>query len=885
MSVPQLPVRASAAEILKRLSVPGSTLTVVAETGSGKTTQVPQILDEAGLSRAAGDGSGGRIVVLQPRRLAARAVARRVAHEMGTRLGDVVGYRTRHDRADSAATRILFMTDGLFARMALSSRRLDGIGTVVLDEFHERGIHTDISAGTVRRLQSTLRPDLRLVIMSATLDAERTVASFGGAAIRVPGRVHPVETSFAGDPPPAPHGRPVPGSEVWNRAADAVLQAMEREPEGHALVFMPGRAEISRTVEALGRRLGRGSGVTLHELHGSQTAEEQDAALAPSRGRKVIVATNIAQTSLTIDGVRIVVDSGLARVARFDPRRDLNALRIEPISRASAEQRAGRAGRTAPGRCIRLWSASSHARRAAHDEPEIARVELSEAILLLAALGERDPLAFPWVDAPPAESLERARAVLRATGALGDGDRITPLGSAMARIPTHPRLARALVEADRRGCVHRVASWAAVVAGRDVVRGVAGPWLKSLAEPDDPAGDLAPRERLLDAWASGRARSLGAAAQGEMDADSLREAERVAKDLSRAAAGTSSSMVARPGVHAVESGDPDGAAPQEGAGEGPEADVACSEGDHLVACFVRGFPDRIAWRPDAQKPHAHMAGRRKVALDPSSMLRGAGPFLALDAREATGGDGSQTLLALTCAVDPVLLESMSPARFSVERGERWDPQEQAVVEVESRTFDGIAVDRTVRPARDVAAAEAIIAERIAEGELRLDRWDESVEQWIARVRCVAQWMPEHGLITYAPDELRVVLMEIASGATRWSQVRDRPCLDALRHALSHEEIRLVERAAPSEVALPSGRRMRVQYEPGQPPRGRAKVQDLYGLDRNPSVAMGRVPVLLEILGPNFRPLQVTADLANFWSVLYPSLRNELRRRYPRHEWR
>ena len=849
---------------MQELAAPGSTLTIVAETGSGKTTQVPQVLDEAGLSRTAADGSGGRIIVLQPRRLAARAVARRVAQEMGTRLGDAVGYRTRHDRADSASTRILFMTDGLFARMALASPRLDGIGTVVLDEFHERGIHTDISAGTVRRLQASARRDLRLVIMSATLDAERTVASFGGRALHVPGRVHPVHVTFAGDPPPAPHGRPVPGSEVWNRAADAAVRAMEQQAEGHVLVFMPGRAEISRTVEALGRRLGRGSGVTLHELHGSQTAEEQDAALEPSRGRKVIVATNIAQTSLTIDGVRIVVDAGLARVARFDPRRDLNALRLEPISRASAEQRAGRAGRTAPGQCIRLWSEASHARRAAHDEPEISRVELSEAILLLAALGERDALGFPWVDAPPAESLERARGALRATGALGDDGTITPLGRAMARIPTHPRLARALVEADRRGCVRRVASVAAIVAGRDVVRADAGPWLKSLSEPDDPAGDLALRGRLLDAWSAGRVRLLGGAAQQDIDGEALREASRVAEDLARAAKGTSAAIPS----------DAESA-----------VDSASCESDHLVACLVRGFPDRIAWRTDAQKPHAHMAGRRKVALDPSSMLRGAGPFLALDAREATGGDGSQTLLSLTCAVDPALLESLVPRRFSVERAERWDASEQAVVEVESRTFDGIATDRTVRPARDIAAAEAIIAERIAEGELKLERWDESVEQWIARVRCVAQWMPEHGLITYAPDDLRVVLMEIASGATRWSQVRDRACLDPLRHALSHEEIRLVERAAPSEIPLPSGRRMKVHYEPGQPPRGRAKVQDLYGLDRNPTVAMGRVPVLLEILGPNFRPLQVTADLANFWSSLYPSLRNELRRRYPRHEWR
>jgi ATP-dependent helicase HrpB len=884
MSGAPLPVRSSSDEIVRRLSAPGSTLTIVAETGSGKTTQVPQILDEAGLSRV-GAGGGGRIVVLQPRRLAARAVARRVAQEMGTPLGEAVGYRTRHDRADCASTRILFMTDGLFARLALASPRLEGIGTVVLDEFHERGIHTDISAGTVRRLQSSARPDLRLVIMSATLDVERTVASFGGASMRVAGRVHPVQTSFAGDPPPAPHGRPVPGSEVWSRAADAAMQAMEQEPEGHVLIFMPGRAEIARTVEALGRRLGRGSGVTLHELHGSQTAEEQDAALAPTRSRKVIVATNIAQTSLTIDGVRVVIDSGLARVARFDPRRDLNALRLEPISRASAEQRAGRAGRTAPGRCIRLWSVSGHARRAEHDEPEIARVELSEAILLLAALGERDALGFPWVDAPPAESLERARGVLRATGAFGADDRLTPLGKAMARIPTHPRLARALVEADRRGCVRRAAACSAIVAGRDVLRGAPGSWIKSIVDPDDPPGDLAPRERLLALWSSGSVRSLGVAAQQEIDSESLREAARVAEDLARAAKGSSAALTATTGARPVAAGGPSHGASGAPGGQPPAVDLASSESDHLVACLVRGFPDRIAWRTDPQKPHAHMAGRRKVAVDPASLLRGTGPFLALDAREATGGDGSQTLLSLTCAADPALLESLVPERFTVARGERWDEQEMAVVEVEERMFDGIATDRTVRPARNVAAAEAIIAERIADGALKLELWDESVEQWIARVRCAAQWMPESGLITYAPDELRVVLMEIASGATRWSQVRGRPCLDALRHALSHDEIRLVERAAPSEIALPSGRRMRVHYEPGQPPRGRAKVQDLYGLERNPTVAMGRVPVLLEILGPNFRPLQVTADLANFWSALYPSLRNELRRRYPRHEWR
>jgi ATP-dependent helicase HrpB len=825
-----LPVRRLADTIEARLRV-NPTLVLSAETGSGKTTQVPQILFERSLV-------GGEIVVLQPRRLAARSVARRVAQEMGVELGGLVGFQTRFERASGPSTRIRFVTDGLFVRQLQSDPSLRGVGCVVLDEFHERGLHTDMAAGFVRRLQSGARPDLKLVVMSATLDRERLGQAFGVEPLTSEGRVFPVAVRHLGD------GRQ--GEPITDRAVAALGLAIEEGLQGDVLVFMPGKAEIDRTIEAVAQfARRRGEPIVALPLHGQLTPDEQDRALAPApRGqRKVVVATNVAETSLTIEGIGIVIDSGLVRMHRFDPRRNFNALRLEDTSRASAEQRAGRAGRTMPGTCLRLWSERSQARRAAFDVPEVRRVELAGPLLHLASMGERDVDRFPWLDPPDTAMVTRSMEVLRTIDALDAEGAITPMGRAILRVPAHPRIGRAMVEAARRGCARRVATWCSMVEGRDVLARDGIDPVRVLHAHDRP-GDVVVRERLLeDPRGDGR---------GLLDPDASREARRVAQQL----------------LDAVASGDQSSA---------DDADCASS--------MIAGFPDLVAWRPDAQKPIASLAGRRKVVIDRQSALRGAGPFLALDVREGGGTEIQESTLSMTIALDEAWVREALPHRFVRTVEERWESASLAVEEVEEERFDEAVLSRTVRPPRDLGRASEVIASMVLSGELVPERLDDDARQWIERVRCVREWFPDRAIPAYDEADLRLAWSDWAHGATRWSQVRDRPVLERLKDLLTHDDCRFVERMAPASIKLSRGFGMKIEYEAGKPPRGRAKIQDFYDTTAHPSVAAGRIPVLLEILGPNYRPLQVTSDLPGFWTRLYPEIVPALKRRYPRHEWR
>jgi ATP-dependent helicase HrpB len=829
-----LPVRAYQDEIA-RAACAGTALVLAAETGSGKTTQVPQILFAGGIARE------GLIVVLQPRRLAARSIARRVAAEMGTQLGELVGFRTRYERAESARTKILFVTDGLFVRMAQESPRLDGIAAVVLDEFHERTIATDLAAGLVRRLRAGERPDLRLVVMSATLDASKLATAFGGSVLDIPGRLHPVEVSYGGDTKP--------GEDPCRRAAAVAAEAM-RDGDGDALIFMPGRREIAWTIEALARHLPRGQ-FDLLELHGSQSAEEQDAALAPARRRRIVVATNIAETSLTIPGITLVVDSGLARVHRFDPLRDLNALRVEPISLASARQRMGRAGRVAPGRCIRMWSRASENRREEFDTPEVHRVDLAEPLLWLAAIGVQDASAFAWIDPPKETAVARGVSVLQACGAFDGKGAITQLGRRIVRLPAHPRIGRALVEAADRGCVERASVWASIVSERDCAERADAAWLRRQLDSADRAGDLVARERAI---ASGSR----ADRSGSLDTDAAREVRRAADDLARA--------VSR---HAP---------PRKG------GSAAVTDEEAVATCFMLGFPDRVAWRLDRHKSAAAMRGRRKVSLDRRSLHDEAGPLLAFEVRDSGSGDAKDTTLSLVTPLLRAWVERVLPERFTQRREARWDPSSQSIVEVEERLFDACVIEQTVRPPKDLTAAGDALADQMVADSLFPDDWEESAKPWLDRVRWVREAFPDKGLPAFDAEDLRLVFRELTQGCSRINQVRAKSSRDALSTSLSHEERQFVQAMAPESIKLPTGFAMKIAYAPGQAPRGRAKIQDFYGLHETPRVGGGRVPVLLEILGPNHRPLQVTADLGAFWKTLYPQLRGELQRRYPRHKW-
>ncbi len=846
-----LPVLREAGRIVDCMRARGA-MVLTAATGSGKTTQVPQILDRAGAVR-------GEIVVLEPRRLAARMTARRVAEEMGVALGEDVGFQTRFERAVGPRTRIRFVTEGVFLRQAQRDPALAGIGCVLLDEFHERSVLADLALGVVRRARER-RADLLVAAMSATMDAAQAAAYLGAEVVTAEGRAYPVSVRHE----PTPAGEP-----AWDSAARAVRRLLEEGHEGDALVFMPGAFEIDRTVDAVRaalRGVPGGGAVDVVPLHGSMPPDRQDQAVAPPAPgrRKVIVATNVAETSITIPGVRMVVDSGLARVFRVDPRRGLNVLRTEPVSRASADQRAGRAGRTAPGTCVRLWSEREHAMRAAAEAPEVRRVDLAESMLMVLSMGLGPFERFPWLDPPDAEAVERARATLEAIGAIDASGSLTPLGRRVARIPAHPRLGRVLLEAAGLGVLERAARWCAVASDRDVVQSGGASQLIRLTPDGEPPSDIGAREELLRRVEAGGFRN--ARHEGvEASIAACREAASAARDLARAAQG--------------------------GDGAGPAADAPAFAGDSFARvsrAMLAGFGDHVGWRMDAQRPHCAMPGRRKVSIDPSSIQRGAGFVLALEVREGGRGDSVHQSLGMVTPLDAAWVEHAMPARFATRTEVRFDERIGAPAEFEERAFDGIVFEQVVRPLRGREAREAAheeLAARIASGDLRPASWDEGVDQWIARVRCVASWFPDRGLIRYDADDLGVLAAEIAQGCARASDLDARPVLDILRNALSWDEQQFVERMAPPGIALPKGWRMKLEYAEGKPPRGRAKIQDFYDFAGHPSVAGGRVRVVLELLGPNFRPVQVTEDLPGFWERLYPEVKKELKRRYPRHEWR
>ena len=825
-----LPIRLMGEQLIVALSRNGR-LIVTAETGSGKTTQLPQILAE--------QGAKGTILVLEPRRLAARLVARRVASEMGTTLGDVVGFRTRFESAWSANTRIGFVTEGIFLRMVLADPQLRGVGVVIVDEFHERSLQADMAISAVAQLQAK-RADLAFIVMSATLDANALATALAAQHVHASGRNFPIDIQYRREP-------------AWKDMPQlAAQEAVElaRRMNGDVLVFMPGAAEIDATARAL-QGLVANSDIDVRRLHGSMPAQEQDAALDPSKRRRIVVCTNVAQTSITVPGICAVVDSGYARIHRYDAKRGIDTLRPERISRAAADQRAGRAGRTQAGCCVRLWSEMDHAKRDAFDVPEIQRSELSEAVMLAAALAGKHG-DFKWIESPGADSLKRAVDNLQALDAIDESGALTQWGKQMSRIPAPPRVARMLTEAAQRGCLRRAARWAAIFCERDIVRGATvAALLHSLQQLDQPS-DMLARERILDAW---QARKLQRSI--EVSDETIREVLRAAERLEQAT---------RQALRLPDA---------------PDTDDSL---ENITMSIVAGYADHVVWKPDTHRPHVLASGRRKALIDRDSVVEHAGFMIALQARENPGDPAAQ-LLSMVAPIQQEWLEKACPQRFVTTHVTRWNDTLRAVEEAEQKTFDEIVFNTTSRPPKDLAQAGSILVCKIQEGVLELPLWNDEVTQWIQRVRCVAQWFPEKNLLAYDSADVQCIQLEIVSGAVRASELQIRACLAAVRDALSYEDQRFVERMAPTTLAVPSGRPIPITYEVGAPPRAAGKIQWLYGLENTPAVGGGRAPIVLEILGPNMRPLQVTSDLGGFWKTLYPQLRNELRRRYPKHEWR
>jgi len=822
-----------------------SRLIIQAPTGSGKSTQVPQILLDHGML------GEGQVVILQPRRLAARLLAARVAAERKGRLGDEVGHQIRFENVTSARTRIRFVTEGILLRQLIQDPDLRGISAILFDEFHERHLYGDITLARALSLQNTSRPDLKLAVMSATLDAGQLEKYLAPCSLLTSaGRAFPVDIEYL--PKPC-GGDDYPISDL---AADE-LERLAPQTDGDVLIFMPGKYEIGRTISAV--RASRVSDrFVVLPLHGELPPAEQDAALAHYEKRRAIVATNVAETSLTIAGVRVVIDSGLARIARFDPRRGINTLLVEKISRASADQRAGRAGRTAPGRCLRLWTEREHLDRAAQELPEVKRLDLAEVVLTLKASGVDDITAFRWLEPPDPRALARAEQLLLDLGALADG-KITALGRRMLAFPVHPRYARMLLAAQEYHCVPAIALIAALTQGRNLLRRLEGKQARE--DRDDVLG-------------------------GETESDFfiLMRAFRYAEK-----SGFDSRRCARLGINA-------GAAREAAQLNDQFLGIARDEGLDLQTgetkpgsiprCVLAGFPDQVAARLDVGTLRCALVHGRRAVLARESAVHDATLLVASEIREIESIEKErQVLLTLATKIEEPWLRELFPESFREEARVEFDPTLRRIIGRRITQFHDLVLRSEEFLAKNDPAAAQILAREVLAGTCPLKHWDNAVEQWIARANFIAKEFPELELQPIGEAEKLLLVEQVCHGATSYKEIKERAVLPVVKSWLNPGQQNALDDLAPDRIKLATGRSAKITYAENAAPTIAARIQDLYDTPHGLNVGRGRIPLRIQVLAPNNRPIQITNDLETFWREGYPKIKKELQRKYPKHEWR
>ncbi len=779
---------------------------IQAPPGAGKTTRVPIALLQ---SRRAPDA---RIVMLQPRRVAARAAARRIAAENNWRVGREIGYHVRFDRKYHETTRILVVTEGIFLAMLQADPFLESTDTVVFDEFHERTLDSDLCLAMCRRVRQDVRPDLGLVVMSATLDAT-PVADYlkPCRVVTSEGRLYPVVTSYL--------DHPVDGDPA--RAAADGVRRMIGKNDGDILVFLPGMAWIHRCYQQL-EALAQQEDLELMRLHSSLSPEEQDRVLLPSDRTKIILATNIAETSLTIDGVRSVVDCGLARVLRFDRSRSMNRLETVRISHASADQRRGRAGRQGPGSCLRLWTEAENVGMRRQETAEINRLELSGAVLQLLSWGETNVRGFLWFENPSETAVDKAYELLELLGAI-DEMGVTALGQSMARLPMAPRLARVLVEGARLGALSLVAMAAAVISeGR-------GGDFKDLearvreAERYQNRGDLRFLMKVRDQFVNSADKHV-----------------------------LSSTRISR-----------------------------MSDREILGRSVLAGFPDRLARRRIDDPSRALMVKNQGLRLDAGGEFPGDDLIVAVEVMAPGRAQRSEASIRLAAAI----AEEDLPQEYMKTAVElSFDRRGERVRAFKRRRWRGLLIsEHEIAPANfdDSAALLAINAAENPVRALALDR--EAVVALLARLYCLKAWQPE---LEFPDSDAEIVKMLplLSQGRSSFKELRALPLTEIILGSLNQKQRRALMSKAPEVLEVPSGSRIRLQYIRGEAPVLRVRIQELFGLSSTPAVGGGRIPVTLHLLAPNMRPQQITDDLASFWANTYSDVRAELRGRYPKHHW-
>jgi ATP-dependent helicase HrpB len=855
-----LPIDAVLGELARRLAG-GNAAVLVAPPGAGKTTRVPlALLDAPWLENK-------KIIVLEPRRIAARASAERMAHNLGERVGETVGYRVRFGSKVSRATRIEVVTEGIFSRQILDDPELTGVAAVLFDEFHERSLDADLGLALARDAQVGLREDLRILVMSATLDGARVAKLLGDApVIASEGRAFPVETRYLGRRADAPLER---------QMADAIAMALRADP-GSVLAFLPGAAEIRRTQNFLGERVHDAS-IEIVPLFGALDATVQDRAIAPARPgqRKVVLATSIAETSLTIEGVRIVVDSGVARVPRYEP--DIGLTRLETVraSRAAVDQRRGRAGRTEPGVCYRLWDEPQTASLAAYTQPEILSADLSSLVLDLAQWGVSDPSALAFLDSPPAPALKEARSLLRELGALDGDGRITAEGKSLRALALPPRLARMIVDSHRLGTGEDAAEIAAVLTER----GLGGDSVDLDARLDQFRRDRSPRassaRSLAQRWASQVASS-----------ENANTAPSSPSPLAGEGRGGRSPAAASIGASPPPDPSPQGGGEQRGSQpnkreQPPQGGEDLSTGVMLALAF----PDRVA--RNRGNGSFVLANGRGAAVDQTSALARA-PYISVAELTGTAASG-RILLAAPIALPDIELRFADQIEIADEIS--FDRAAMALRARRKRTLHAITLSEAPMALSPSAETARVLADGLVASGLDKLPWSKPLQQWRDRVMFLRKAEREASQSPWpdlSDDALAAQregwLMPALYDKTSLKELSAGELSDALMTLLPWELRARLEREAPTHFEAPTGTMLAIDYEAEQGPTIAVRLQELFGLNTHPSIAKGAVPLVLELLSPAHRPVQVTRDLPGFWRGSYAAVRSDLRGRYPRHPW-
>ena len=831
-----LSIDAIRADVLNAVQSPGFCVLLSAPTGSGKSTRIPRMLLDAGV------GDHGTIIVVQPRRLAARLLAGYVARQFPCKLGAEVGYTVRFDSRCGADTRILFMTDGILERRLTDDPQLKGVSAIIFDEVHERRLSGDLCLARALELQHSTRKDLGVFVMSATLELDKLQAYLPQATVlRAEGRMYPVEIEYRPPIPVRDNRGYVNAPPVWEQCAAAVRQLTETT-EGDILVFLPGAYEIRRTVEIL-ENVNWMRGREVYALHGQLTPEAQALAVDKGNNSRVIVSTNIAETSLTIEGVRAVVDSGTAREARWDPVRGLSTLHVVPISRAQADQRTGRAGRLGPGKCIRLWSEADHRRRAAFPAPEVHRADISAAFLHLLAwgtVGQEGLRRFAWPDSPTETQFAQAWQLLVNLGAVSSKGELTSIGREMMRYPLPPVTARMLVAGQENRCEAEMAAIAALLQSESIAMNSG---LHDSLRHEDDFTDFQAEWRALERAEQLRGDTAACTALGIM--------ARAAREI-------------RAAYHQL-------------AGHRATPDFTGNR-QGIVRALLAAYPDNVAARNSTATHTARLSQRRSGKLTQGvALLPQAELVLAAEIAEI-GGKSVETRISRCTLINSADLVTHEDD-IAV-----YDSIRKRVLNYHRILYRDLVLSEKETGDAHPDAAAPLLADQIVRGNLRLEGWDGHVLQWINRLTCLRNAMPELEMPDFGEDDRLVAITMLCEGAVCYKDIATRPVLPILQEWLSPWQKECLNRYAPKAIKLSNGREVKLLYREDGTPTFGLKCQLLFGVAETPTIADGRVKCLIEILAPNQRPYQITSDLPSFWKNGYPQMKKDLAGRYPKHHW-